>query len=235
MKVLLAMINCHRRQAYAESQRETWIPNIPAGFDYRYFLGPSERTPRADEVFLQCNDDYEGLPEKVREAVRWALAHGYDYMFKVDDDVVLRVPSFFSSDFRHYDFIGHKNKDEGAISAPWGFCYGLSKKCMQIIAEAPLPYNNNDEVWVANNLSAQGILLHDETRYILYRGKRADFMEPASKRPLRAPRRPDLYEADNPKEGLAYCVFVHWLGYHATPDELNIREYHKLYKDVTQQ
>ncbi len=104
---------------------------------------------------------------------------------------------------------------------------------MEIVASSPLPYNNNDEVWVSNMLAPHGIVLWHEPRYVLYRGKREDFIT-NNKRPLRAPKRPQMFEDGTPKEGLAYCVFVHWLGYHSTPDELNIREYHKLYKEVTQ-
>ena len=61
-KTLLALITCHTRQAYAQAQRETWIPSIPPGLDYKFFLGPSERIPREDEVFVQCDDSYWGLP-----------------------------------------------------------------------------------------------------------------------------------------------------------------------------
>jgi hypothetical protein len=27
-------------------------------------------------------------------------------------------------------------------------------------------------------------------------------------------------------------VFLHWNGYHATPDEVNIKEYYKLFKET---
>jgi hypothetical protein len=35
MKTLLALITCHTRTAYADAQRETWIPKIPEGLDYK--------------------------------------------------------------------------------------------------------------------------------------------------------------------------------------------------------
>jgi hypothetical protein len=36
MKTLLALITCHTRTAYADAQRETWIPKIPSGLDYKH-------------------------------------------------------------------------------------------------------------------------------------------------------------------------------------------------------
>jgi hypothetical protein len=35
-----------------------------------------------------------------------------------------------------------------------------------------------------------------------------------------------------PQNGIAYCVFLHWHGYHATPDEVNIKEYYRLFKET---
>ena len=234
MKTLLALINCHSRLAYANAQRETWIPRVPQGLDYRFFLGSSERVPKPDEVFLNCRDDYGGLPNKVQEVIRWALANGYDHMAKIDDDVVLRPSSFLSSGYQNHDFAGHINTDGTTTKIPWGFCYTLSHKAMEIMADAALPNDCNDESWCANTLVKHGILLYNEPRYILHRGKRSDFIQ-NEKRSIRAPKRPTPFdEGITPSGGIAYCVFVHWLGYHATPDELNIKEYHKLYKEVGQ-
>ena len=234
MATLLAIINCHGRQGYSNAQRETWIPRIPAGLDYKFFLGPSVISPKQDEVFLNCNDTYGGLPNKVQEVVRWAREHGYESMAKIDDDVVLKPAEFLNSGFQNHDFTGHTNNDRAAVKIPWGFLYTLSKKAMEIMANAPLPYDFNDEAWCANTLAQHGIPLHHEPRYVLHRGKRSDFIVPR-KRPLRAPKpRVDLNYLDmtDPSNGIAYCVFLHWLGYHATPDDVNIREYYKLFKET---
>ena len=231
MRTLLALINCHGRQAYANAQRETWIPKIPPGLDYKFFLGPNEGTPKADEVFLDCDDGYYGLPSKVRAAIRWASEQGYDHMAKIDDDVILKPAEFLSSGFQNYDFSGHTNNDKAAIKIPWGFCYTLSRKAMEIMANAPLPHDFNDEAWCANTLAAHGILLHHESRYILHRGIRSDFIVPA-KRPLRAPPRTLPMEEETSRDAIATCIFLHHFGYHATPDDVNIKEYHKMFKET---
>ena len=233
MKSLLALITCHTRSAYANAQRETWIPKIPSGLDYKFFLGPSERIPESDEMFLQCDDSYKGLPSKVQAVCRWALEHEYSSITKIDDDVVFFPEAFAHSGYESCDFKGHTNYDGGRITVPWGFCYTLSRRSMEIMANAALPSNNNDEAWVAYTLAAHGILLQHESRYHLHRGKCQDFIVP-TKRPLRAPPRNNDMGADTPKGGIAYAVYVHWLGFHATPDDMNIKEYHKLYKEVAQ-
>ncbi len=231
MKHLLALITCHTRQAYANAQRETWIPRIPAGLDYRFFLGPSDNTPRSDEVFLDCDDSYRGLPSKVRAVCRWAYDHNYDILTKLDDDVILKPIEFFNSLRNPHEFSGHINFDNASVKIPWGFCYSLSKRSIEIMKDAPLPPDFNDEAWCAHTLAAHGILLHHEPRYVLHRGKRSDFIVPA-KRPLRAPKRMQFMEEEIRRDAIATCIFLHWHGYHATPDEVNIKEYHKIFKET---
>lgn len=231
MKTLLALITCHTRTAYAQAQRETWIPKIPAGLDYRFFLGPSERTPGPDEVFLDCNDAYWGLPTKVQAVCRWASEQGYDHVAKCDDDVVLKPAEFMASGFHNHDFAGHTNNDGEAVKIPWGFLYTLSRKSMEIVVNAQLPPNHNDEAWVSLNLAQHGILLHHESRYILHHGKRSDFIVPR-KRPLRAPPRNFYMEEETRKDAIATCIFLHFWGYHNTPDEVNIKEFRRLYKEI---
>jgi hypothetical protein len=232
MKILLALITCHTRPQYSDAQRETWIPQVPSGLDHKFFLGPSERTPRVDEVFLNCDDSYAGLPSKVQAVCRWAFYQGYDHLLKIDDDVILRSSAFLGSGFQNYDFSGHTNQDGGALKVPWGFCYTLSRKAMEILINAPLPGNNNDEAWCARILAQHGIALHHESRYILHHGKRSDFLG-STKRPLRAPPRTRPMDEATPGNGIAYCVFLHWAGYHTTPDDVNIKEFYKLAKEVT--
>ncbi len=231
MKTLLALITCHTRTAYAKAQRETWIPKIPEGLDYHFFLGPSERTPGPDEVFLDCNDSYWGLPTKVQAVCRWASEKGYDHLAKCDDDVSLKPTEFLGSGFQNHDFAGHTNNDGEAVQIPWGFLYTLSRKSMEIMANAQLPQDHNDERWVAHTLAQHGILLHHESRYILHYGKRSDFFVPR-KRPLRAPPRPILMEEGTRRDAIATCIFLQHFGYHQTPDELNIKELHKVFKET---
>jgi hypothetical protein len=214
--------------------RETWIPAIPAELDYKFFLGPcGHRGPKDDEVFLDCDDSYGGLPSKVRAIAKWALEHGYDFMVKIDDDVIFRPKLFTYSGYQNYDFTGNLNEDRSAVAVPWGFCYVLSKRSMEIMSAAQLPGNHNDEMWIAHTLIPHGIILHREPRFYLHRGNRQEFVA-RTPRPLRAPPRDHPMAQENPTDGIAYCIFLHWNGYHNTPDEVNIKEYHRLAKGMTQ-
>lgn len=196
-------------------------------------MGPYDRTPGPDEIFLDCDDSYKGLPSKVKAACRWACDHGYEHIAKIDDDVVLNTAEFLASGFQNYEFVGHNNYDHTSVLIPWGFLYVLRQKSMEIVAGAHLPPNNNDEAWVARSLAEYGIVLHHEPRYHLYMGKRSDFC-PNSPRTLRAPPRCRPVDPDTPAGGIAYCVYLNWNGFHETPHDVNIREYHKLYKETQQ-
>ena len=91
MKHLLAIVSCHSREDFSDAVRSTWLPLVPQGLDVRFFRGRgATREPLADEIFLDCDDSYEGLPNKVQEIVRCAHSHEYDFVLKCDDDVVVK-------------------------------------------------------------------------------------------------------------------------------------------------
>ena len=108
-KTLIAVINSHSRQAYSDAQRATWIPRVPDGLDYRFFRGRgANRDTLHDEVFLDCDDTYAGLPEKVQKIMRWSNDHGYEFTLKCDDDVLLLPERFLVSGYDLHDFVGNR-------------------------------------------------------------------------------------------------------------------------------
>jgi hypothetical protein len=231
MKVLIAIVNCHSRYAYANAQRETWIPEIPEGVDYKFFLGRGgQRESKSDEVFLDCGDGYTSLPEKVQAIIRWAKEHGYEFILKCDDDVILLPVEWLASGFDQHDFTGWANVHNREWSSPWGFCYTLSKWAMDIIIDSTLPDHYNDEGWVSQNLLRQGgIRLHSDVRYCLHGGLKENFALQL-KRPLRKvkwvgtqSRFPEVPGA------FAWAMYIEWLGYRKCPDELNIKEMKRVY------
>ena len=91
MKTLIAVVSAHHRIHWRDCIRDTWLPLVPVTqADVKFFMGRGDSLLKNDEVTLNCDDSYLGLPEKVREIARWALSHGYDYMLKCDDDTVIR-------------------------------------------------------------------------------------------------------------------------------------------------
>ena len=224
MKVLLAVVNCHTRLAYQQCIRDTWLPLVN-GADVRFFLGPSTREPQADEVFLDCDDSYQGLPSKVRAIARWAQEHGYDYVLKIDDDVIVVPHKLLASNFQSYDFVGHRN-DIRPYPVPYGFCYWMSKRSLVLVASAELPRDNNDEVWVTSTLSKDGITLHHDNRYVIHTGRQEDFAPKV--RGLRAPKRDKAWV--DPVDGpFAWVMYIPWVGYGSLPHDQNIAEMKRVF------
>jgi hypothetical protein len=244
-KTLIAIVSCHTRQHYTDVQRETWIPRIPTGLHYRVFRGRgATRGPLPDEVFLDCEDGYSGLPEKVRSIARWAVEREYDFMLKCDDDVLLLPEKFLTSGFDLHDFVGNIIGDGGQVVVPWGFCWTISRQAMQIVSELPLPSDNNDELWVAYALRDKCIHLHSDERYRIHKVGDEELAAPLTRpdgqplsmirtkragRPLRAPERHMLVPEYIPGV-FAYCMF--YTQGERLPDDRNIAEMRKIWARI---
>lgn len=242
MRILIAIVSCHARLGYSNLVRETWAPLV-SGADLKFFMGRGPRDPLPDEVILDCDDSYMGLPDKVRAIVRWALKQGYDYVLKCDDDVVVMPKALLASDYAQHDFVGCADPAvrQGEISTPWGFCYWLSERAMKLVAEAPLPgepgsthtyVHNNDEAWVSTIMHVNNIILHGDDRYFLHRGALpvAKVVVAPGRRSLRPNRfHPGYIEAQPPKGSFAFCVYINWDGWHETPEEDLHKEFRKIF------
>ena len=230
MKMLIAIVNCHTHYAQADAQRSTWIPEIPEGVDYKFFLGRGGlREPKPDEVFLDVDDGYVSLPAKIQAIIRWTREHGYTFMLKCDDDVILLPEEFLASGFDEYDYTGLHNSWNSSCYSPWGFCYTLSEKALEIMSAAPLPNHRWDEHWVSTTLLQHGIRLHSDVRYCLHGGVREHFT-PQCKRPLRKAKwvgTPSRFPGV--KGAFAWAMYVEWFGYGKCPPELNIKEMKRVY------
>ena len=235
MKTLIAIVHCRTRQTYMDAIRSTWLPLVPSDrADTKFFVGRGEhRDYPEDVVELDCGDGYESLPEKVRAIARWSLANGYEYTFKLDDDVVLLPNKFLASGYESHDFVGHRNSSKEDPVPPYGFCYGLSKRSMQIVAEATLPRDNFDEGWVRTKLYEHGILLHHDPRYFLHFGRKEDFV--SKRRPLRFHRENTILQAQPVNGTFAWCMYLAWTGYKNLPDDRVIQEMHKVWDEVKTQ
>ena len=119
MKILFAVVTCHRRtyapeaqhhihkneeNAHVEWVRKTWLPDAEGKVDVKFFYGgelpSSSAEPPAgdhwysykpDEITLPVGDDYYSLVPKVRAVIQWAYDAGYDWLLKLDDDVYVDV------------------------------------------------------------------------------------------------------------------------------------------------
>lgn len=175
MKTLIAIPSCHALRHYQSVLRETWVKDIPAGVDCKFFLGS---TPEAhiihlpsnpyhtDEVYLDVPDDIDSLTKKVVAMIRWSLREGYEYLWKFDLDTLVRPSLLLNSGLEMHDWVGGQNScGDNVIFASGGSGYGLSKKAMELVAGWPEKQTRAEDVHVAEAMINAGIALHSDSRF----------------------------------------------------------------------
>jgi hypothetical protein len=165
-KTLIAVAGCHKFRERANNQRATWVGDV-VGADVKFFVGHpiDNRTPLPDEVWLDCPDSWLERKQKVLAIIRWAMEHGYEYLWKVDDDVYLRPERLLSVKF--FDYCGMvaqvRYVDEGVIqecslSSVMGAVCGLSKRSMGCLLERDVrPDFRLEDGWTFLQLANAGI------------------------------------------------------------------------------
>lgn len=177
MKILVAVTNCWMYRKRQDAIRNTWLKNVPENVDVRFFLGrtatPSEARP--DEVHVDVDDGYPGLPAKTREMCRYALANGYTHIFKTDDDTYVQLQRLVESGFQDMgDYIGRKRGPSGVWPAPYasGFSYWLTRRAFEVVAEAKLTDDPAEDRWVGNVLHNAGMGCVPDYRYVIVQSLR---------------------------------------------------------------
>lgn len=93
------------------AMRNGWLAGLAdLGIPYVVVTGGGHGQREDDVVRLNAPDDYEGLPQKTLEAVRWVYRNtACTHMLKIDDDCFLDVPEFFQSQsHRKFDYYGRR-------------------------------------------------------------------------------------------------------------------------------
>lgn len=158
-KPLLLIVTCEKNAVRSNAQRSTWVPDaVAAGFDV-VFSRAGSGVALPDELLLDVDDSYEGLPAKVKASMRWAYDRGYEHVFKLDDDVLVRPAKLLLTPFRAFDYYGFPSW--GGFRS--GFCYSLSRRAMKLIADAEIdPAQAGEDRWVYAVLSTEaGITIGD--------------------------------------------------------------------------
>lgn len=173
---LIAVMTCHRPgyRAKAQAQRDTWVPAVEQFADVRFFVGfDPDYTPGADEIVLEVNDSYYGLPAKVQAMASWAYYAGYKRMMKCDDDVFI-IPERFKQIAcgPAYEYSGRFRGACGGYPAafPSGFAYWLGSKAMQVVAQAEHNGDWMDERWIGNLLANAGFFGYTDPHNYLVTG-----------------------------------------------------------------
>jgi hypothetical protein len=161
---LIAVAGCWHRGERTQAQRDTWA----SGADTVFFVGrPPDGEPRLTErtAVLDVDDGYAGLPEKVRAISRWGLENHFGELCKLDDDVYCR-PERLDGVLGDADYVGRFREGyDGFPSYASGFTYLLSRKAMQIIANAELTHDPNEDRWVGTVLHEAKVKTRHERRF----------------------------------------------------------------------
>jgi hypothetical protein len=151
MEILIAVKSCvlDRERGCHDIIRKTWGRDV-FGADLRFFTGwAANESFKPDEVEMTVPDDYDGLPHKTREILRYSLCFKYDFTFLCDNDTFIVPHRLMSCGFELYDLSGrfvkpvnggmfHYRDTRGFYPAlyPWpsgGFGYFVSKKAAEIV------------------------------------------------------------------------------------------------------
>lgn len=152
--ILVAVVTCGMRKRYADAQRKTWAQHAWFG-DVRFFLAKQTREPEADEVFLEVDDEYGSLPKKVQAVHRWACDNGYDWVLKLDDDVLLFPTRVIRP---KGGYAGWIQEPQGGFVYCAGMAYWLARREMEIMADAPIAETvTGEDLWTGIILQAHGV------------------------------------------------------------------------------
>jgi len=162
-RYLIAVITCEKNKARADACRKTWVTlATQENLDVKFFLAKQDRSPLSDEVFLDCEDDYQHLKQKVQLMVRWAREKRYAKVFKQDDDSYT-FPDRLLDAVPSGEYAGHVINDS-TPERQRGFCsgfgYWLGKNAMRYVAKAVI-YDDeqiiSEDWWVGVVLASKGI------------------------------------------------------------------------------
>ena len=164
VKALIAVLCCRKYRLWEQTIRDTWAKDSP--IDVKFFIGgPPDTAFEPDEVFLAAPDGMEGRSQKLIELYKWAMANGYNYVFRCDPDTFVRPHLLMKCGFEQYDYQGGLN----SFFASGGSGFWLSERAMQIVVATPSD-NPADDVEVAVRLKPHGIALHEDPRFKYYPG-----------------------------------------------------------------
>jgi hypothetical protein len=173
--VLIAIVTCDQPK-YAErlaTQRRTWVPTAEAaGYDVIAFNGEKLGVP----------DDYLSLPLKTKALCRWALTRGYGSLLKTDDDCYINIPILsLAVPVEDYAGLFLPRNDCGSVAMgipplppgttkydyASGGAYWLSRRAIEIVADAPFYGDWAEDRWVGQVLGGAGIRLKALPGYII--------------------------------------------------------------------
>ncbi|MFZ1973852.1 MAG: hypothetical protein WAU89_13460 [Candidatus Acidiferrales bacterium] len=110
-------------QRRLDSCQLTWLRNCPCDW-----LGFTDEFVGIDSAHPLVRQ------QRMKLICRYALAAGYDFLFRVDSDAYVRVDRLLKCGFEAHDYMGwHKTHDVNAFGSVGFF---LSRRAMQVVVDA---------------------------------------------------------------------------------------------------
>ncbi len=189
--VFVMILNCARHDQRRAATRMTWARDLAAaGIPHAFLIGRPGQPAQlvGDCLYVDTQDTYEALSQKVLAG----LEHidricDVDYVWKIDDDVMLDAAALVCAPVEEFDYIGghiaswektrvdwHFGKctnpqlNEMPVHATPGlrwfggqFAYALSRRSREILAAAQGVPHLYEDVAVARTLAAAGVAATD--------------------------------------------------------------------------
>lgn len=165
-KALIAISTCQlfQNNGNNDAVRETWAKDVAAveGLDYKFFTGGPAYLE--DEVHLDVLDDYQHVTYKTVGSRRWALEHGYDFIFQTFPDVYIRPERLMAALDTTKDYVGYPLVD-GHPYASGGAGYWQSKQAAEYLLLEGDPWDWAEDRWVGEIMLKRGFTLWSDKRY----------------------------------------------------------------------
>jgi hypothetical protein len=162
-RVLVALSSCqsYENDGRNQSVRDTWLKDLPEGWDYRFFHGRSA-LPKDDVIVVNCDDGMNDLTHKTQGKLRWAVEHGYDFVFCCFPDTYACVERLVACGFENHDYVGTFYCHPGGIPyCQGGAGYFLSRRAAEIVAAANLPHYIAEDCIVGDTLFRHNVRRFD--------------------------------------------------------------------------
>ena len=159
MRILVALSSCqaYERDGRNQSVRDTWLRDLPEGWDYKFFHGQGSSHGQ-DIVNVNCDDGMNDLTYKTQGKLRWAVEHGYDFVFCCFPDTYACVERLVTCGFESADYFGtvYCHKDGIPYCQGGAGCF-VSRKACEAFISSQIPHYVAEDCILGNVLMTHNI------------------------------------------------------------------------------
>jgi len=168
---LVVVYSCQKNLATRiEAIRNTWLKDLDRWrIHYVIVVGGGAGNIDGDVLSLNINDDYEYLPMKTLELLKW-VANSTDYVFiiKIDDDCFLNIDEYFgSARYREFHYFGRKlSRGIGGTDRLWHQSKSNSEYARMTFDTSPEPsiYADGGGGYSLSRFAFESLLKQAETQ-----------------------------------------------------------------------